>query len=54
MAVNGRANLMRQHQFVTHAASSLIPYAYSNRLPLSASNRWTASKFGDRGRLSPG
>jgi hypothetical protein len=52
-AVNGRANPVRQHQLVTHEASSVVA-RYSNRLPLSASNRWTASKFGDRGRLSPG
>ena len=54
MAVNGRANLMRQHQFVTHEAPGDVRRSYCSRLPLSASNRWTASKFGESSMVSPG
>jgi hypothetical protein len=54
IAVDSRTNLVRQHQLVTHAASSVVPRAYSSRLPLSASNRWTASRFGESSRVSPG
>ncbi len=54
MAVNGRANLMRQHQFVTHEALGDVRRSYCSRLPLSASNRWTASKFGESSMVSPG
>ena len=54
LAIDGGANSGAAASTRTHEASSAFPRGYSSRLPLSASNRWTASKFGDSSRLSPG